>query len=355
MKEEEATTLVGEGSNGKETKQVKSLLYSIILVVPLTFCWYFASSKNAIATQQLVQTYDVIAQDISTAMPIMTVLTSLQILLGLFISFPLYLFSKAKVDCRDDIKEAWTRLKGTREGKTLCIVGYLHFIGCFFTNMGFSFGSATLVQVVKLLEPVETLIFMAFANVFFFQKTHGITAQKASGTFLVVTGASLLLLQKGINASMNPASVGFAFLSGFCMATRNVVQKSGSSSHSIRTQTQWLETLSNGLRTFFEINFIAGIPALTVLLLTPQKGEIISSIWNTLEGYGVQDVLFHSLYNMASISVLSITTAQTHSLLNVGKRITNVIAATIFFGVQLKSSRYLGLGKQKIPRCSIHK
>ena len=110
MKEEEATTLVGEGSNGKETKQVKSLLYSIILVVPLTFCWYFASSKNAIATQQLVEAYDFTVQDSSIAMPIMAVLTSLQILSGLFISFPfLYLFSKAKVDYRDDIvKDAWT-------------------------------------------------------------------------------------------------------------------------------------------------------------------------------------------------------------------------------------------------------
>jgi len=142
---------------------------------------------------------------------------------------------------------------------------------------------------------------------------------------------------------MNPASVGFAFLSGFCMATRNVVQKSGSSSHSIRIQTQWLKTLSNGLRTFFEINFIAGIPALIILLLTPQKGEIVSSIWNKFEGYGVQAVSFHCLYNMASISVLSITSAQTHSLLNVGKRITNVIAAAIFFGIQLEISGYLGL------------
>ena len=160
---------------------------SIILVVPLTFCWYFASSKNAIATQQLVQSYDVIGQDISFTMPVMAVLTSLQVLLGLLISFPLHLFSKAKVECTDDSKETWIRLKGTRERKTLCIVGSLHFIGCFFTNMGFSYGSATLVQVVKLLEPVETLVFMAFANVFFFQKSHGVTAQKTIGTFLVVT------------------------------------------------------------------------------------------------------------------------------------------------------------------------
>ena len=59
MNEEEVTALVEEssdGSDGKETKQLKGVFYSIILVVPLTFCWYYASSKNAIATQQLVQT-----------------------------------------------------------------------------------------------------------------------------------------------------------------------------------------------------------------------------------------------------------------------------------------------------------
>ena len=118
MTEKEVTALlVGETSDEKETTEqvnCKSLLYrylysTSILVVPLTFCWYFASSKNAIATQQLVETYDFTVQDSSIAMPIMAVLTSLQILLGLFISFPLYLFSKAKVDYRDDIvKDAWT-------------------------------------------------------------------------------------------------------------------------------------------------------------------------------------------------------------------------------------------------------
>lgn len=352
MNEEEVTALVEEGSNssnssnssdGKERKQIKGILYSIILVVPLTFCWYYASSKNAIATQQLVHTNDFIGQGPSFTIQMMAILTSLQILVGLSISFPLYLLSKEKVDSINDINDAWNQLKGTRQGKTLCIVGSIHFIGCFFTNMGFSYGTASLVQVVKLLEPVETLVFMAFANVFIFQKAHGVTTQKLSGTILVVSGALLLLLQKGINAGMNPASVGFAFLSGFSMATRNVVQKSGASSTPMKTQTQWLETLSNGLRTFVEINFIAAIPSLAVILLAPKSVEFMSLILNAVGGAGVQAVSFHSLYNIASISVLTITTAQTHSLLNVGKRITNVIAATIFFGVQLERSGFIGL------------
>ena len=357
MDDEEVTALVENGSNasddeegsnasnGKERKQVKSIFYSIILVVPLIFCWYYASSKTAIATQLMVQSNDIIGQGLSFTIPMMATLTSLQVLLGLSISFPLYLFTKAMLGDRihEDMNEAWTRLKGTREGKTVCIVGSLHFIGCFFTNMGFSYGTASLVEVVKLLEPVETLVFMAFANVFIFQRAHGVTTQKLSGTILVVTGALLLLLQKGINEGMNPASVEFAFLSGFCMATRNVVQKSGASSTPMKTQTQWLETLSNGLRTFVEINFIAAIPSLAVILLAPKSVEFMSSILNAVGGAGVQAVSFHSLYNIASISVLTITTAQTHSLLNVGKRITNVIAATIFFGVQLERSGFIGL------------
>ena len=54
-------------------------------------------------------------------------------------------------------------------------------------------------------------------------------------------------------------------------------------------------------------------------------------------------LLFHGLFNIASISVLSLISAQTHSLLNVGKRITNVAMASIAFGVQLENSGIFGL------------
>lgn len=49
----------------------------------------------------------------------------------------------------------------------------------------------------------------------------------------------------------------------------------------------------------------------------------------------IQAVIFHCLYNMSSITVLSLTSAPVHSLLNVGKRIANVLSAAVVFSVPL--------------------
>ena len=54
--------------------------------------------------------------------------------------------------------------------------------------MGFMYGSAILVQVVKLLEPVETLILITLVNVCCFRKGHGVTAQKFVGILFVIRG-----------------------------------------------------------------------------------------------------------------------------------------------------------------------
>ena len=59
---------------------------------------------------------------------------------------------------------------------------------------------------------------------------------------------------------------------------------------------------------------------------------------------GFQAIVFHGLYNIASITVLSLITAQSHSLLNVGKRIFNVFVATISFGEHFGLSGFVGLG-----------
>ena len=63
----------------------------------------------------------------------------------------------------------------------------------------------------------------------------------------------------------------------------------------------------------------------------------------TCEWYGFQAIGFHGLYNLASISVLSFISAPSHSLLNVGKRISNVIVATIAFKEKIGEEGVIGL------------
>ena len=353
-----------------EGQQNKTSLSLLLLITAFTIGWYYASSKNAIATQQLIQAYQSYGFDNKPRnLTTMAVLTSLQILVGLCISFPLYLLSKGYTHCTS-ARTTITNYTSTNKhdlSKHSILVGSLHFVGCLCTNMSFSYGSAVLVQVIKLLEPIETLFFVALVNVFYLHRPHGITATRAMAVLLVVFGASLLLLQKGISASANPLSVAFAFISGIIMATRNVMQKcrknavgqpdSNEITRSTKNEKQddWLSAASNSLEVFFQINVIAAIPACIFLVIaevshwhstgidTGMDTHVSSWIWNSADACGIHAVLFHGLYNIASISVLSLISAQTHSLLNVGKRIVNVAMASIAFGVQLDSTGICGL------------
>lgn len=237
-REEDSVSLLGSGI-GKEALRRENftfnMAYTSVLVVLLTSWWYFTSSKNAISTQQLVETDELKGQiqnnDASKAYA-MALLTSLQILVNvpLFLAFSSFRYKsqlRSLPYSNLNVDSLW-RLNA-RKIAIAGLVGVLHYFGSFFTNMGFMYGSATLVQVVKLLEPVETLIFMALVNMFIFRTDHGITSRKAAGTFFVVGGALVLLLQKGIKTRENPVSVVFALLSGLTLATRNVTQKSSKS------------------------------------------------------------------------------------------------------------------------------
>jgi hypothetical protein len=58
---------------------------------------------------------------------------------------------------------------------------------------------------------------------------------------------------------------------------------------------------------------------------------------------GKEAVIFHGLYNLASITVLCLISAQSHSLLNVGKRICNVLAAAVVFNEPVGHNEIMGL------------
>ena len=89
--------------------------------------------------------------------------------------------------------------------------------------MSFAYGSASLVQVIKLMEPMETILLTAAANTIWFGCPHGVVFTKVISVLIIFTGISLLLVQKSMK--VNPYSILFTISSGFAMASRNVVLK----------------------------------------------------------------------------------------------------------------------------------
>ena len=84
------------------------------------------------------------------------------------------------------------------------LIGLLHCIGCICTNVGFGYGSASLVQIIKLLEPVETLFLAALVQ----KSLKVFSFRKFASTVIVIAGTYMLLAGASIEAK--PRSIIFA-------------------------------------------------------------------------------------------------------------------------------------------------
>ena len=88
-----------------------------------------------------------------------------------------------------------------------------------------------------------------------------------------------------------------------------------------------------GMISFSTITILAAIAAIALILPIMAIGsispQIVSSFFENPDQALTKAVFFHCFYNIASITVLSLTSALVHSLLNVGKRIVNVLAGRL--------------------------
>ena len=320
---------------------------STVVIAILTSCWYYSSSITAISTQLILnkQKQDDGKQEVILAA---LVLTSLQLLIGsavgkLTLHFVSYYYDHSTLS---PIKG------GDHQSQKQYPLGLLHGLGCICTNVGFGFGSASLVQIVKLLEPIETLIlcvviqYMTYSGINSFTDTISqiVPFRKAIATLIIISGTFMLLSQKSLE--LNTYSLLFALGSGMCMSLRNVIKKKiekrGDKNHTV------VPTIPNGIQDFLSITISATMPTvlITIVMLVYNHqlaSSILYKIINNNSGVLMKAVFCHCIYNMASISVLGFTSAPAHSLLNVGKRIINVLAATMFFHIPLSFVGKIGM------------
>ncbi|KAK1748179.1 hypothetical protein QTG54_000118 [Skeletonema marinoi] len=333
------------------------------LIAICTSCWYISSNFNAIASQVLFSKFDVNEQDVQTVL-LAQLLTTSQLVLGTIFSITFFTCHRLVYGkTQGNSKKLFKKKVNVYD----FIIGVLHYVGSMCTNMGFAYGSASLVQCVKLLEPIETLILMVLAIIVrdnILSKSWDTTKleiqqivsiRKVASTFIIIGGTTLLLTQKSMQP--NPKSITFALVSGCCMASRNVLKKTTSSSNNSGMKGGQKEEVSShgafvaGVQSFTFITTMAAIPAMAVTLLCYVRNfsplnALVSSLFKSENGaleYLGRAVVFHCLYNVFSITVLSLTSATTHSLMNVGKRIVNVLAAAAYFGVNLSVSGKAGI------------
>ena len=270
----------------------------------------------------------------------MASLTALQLLVGLVIASILAIIvAPSTSSCNDRSKKYICCIKTNSTNGMSALIGFLHYCGCLFTNLGFAYGSASIVQVVKLLEPVETLLLV---SPMILNANHGrVTPEKVISVLVIVAGTSLLLFSNEMKLTANIHTIIFAVLSGFAMSSRNIAEKtaSGGQLSLAKGPKDWRREMFQGLNEFIKITIRVSIFSFLALLVS--AGFVNTEnlgMHSLLISMGLQAIVFHGLYNMASLSVLSLVSAQFHSLLNVVKRIiVNVtVVALVLFSKEMK-------------------
>jgi drug/metabolite transporter (DMT)-like permease len=199
-----------------------------------------------------------------------------------------------------------------------------------------------------------------------------LSGRKVVSTIMIIFGTTMLLGQQKKSSSLMEQNsytmcAYFALSSGFCMASRNVLTKKKddkvreqqqdnddeeSASSIITTTNTCREVFQKGLLNFATITIMSTLPAIIAISFYPWHYPKLlqlmlqhppSSSSESNQSLLPQTVIFHCLYNMASITVLSLTSAPVHSLLNVGKRIANVIFASMVFGIIIPKEGKVGL------------
>lgn len=285
--------------------------------------WYWTNGMNGISMQSYAEEVNDPAF-LSTAylrflstVALTGVVTTFQLLSGALIGRLLLLGLNRSITWQQITSTHWLPLSG------------LHALGSIATNLGFMYGKASLVQVIKLLEPFETLLLSHLL----FQEgkfTIGIVS-----SMLVVVGAAMSLL-KLQSTPPHPLSIAFAVLSGLTLSSRNVLQRKHHHQQHQESIQHWSK-LEKSIVQFTQLSFYSGLwtGAWAVVLYAIVRPHFVPCSF--------QVVLWHPLYNVFSMITLGFCSALTHSLLNAGKRVFAICMAMLWFREGLNPATLAGL------------
>jgi len=381
------------------------LLFARRFALPLCSiaAWYATNGMNGIAMQSLAgrTTEDSASSDANTSdkhkfadiMSITVAVTALQLLTGAVLGrIMLYAYAKfvptaamaaAVTDTTTTTKDPGGITDtcsgilflgvGKRGGwRETLLLPSLHGVGSLCTNLGFMYGSASLVQIVKLLEPFETLF---FTRILLSQDGEGKALTSGVISSMTLTVGAAVSLIKSRKTPPNPASVFFALCSGLALSSRNVLQRKflggssggggGSAASTPAKSTSdggvnapatvakaGEDKLAKALTKFTDMSLqsgmilaIAMVPLELAFLLAyrgddQQQLRVVSFLRNAVDW---RVLTWHPLYNAFSMITLSFCTALTHSLLNAGKRVFAIVMAILWFRESFTAATATGL------------
>ena len=291
---------------------------AIVLAIASTLIWFASNIANNIALQDFheAMTFDSVA--IEPRMEAMTFVTAVQMLCGVAMAIAL----KAVVGG----EKSWTLLRNGGTSAFALALGASHGFGSLATNMGFMFGSASFVQIIKLFEPWEMLTFDCIVK-----QWQGKPLQLTLGVVLsmaVIVGSAVSLLVDKMNGGSLIGAL-FAVTSGLLITSRIVFQKTFRFADSKSGFTQSLDE-------YLVMTFNALLVLIVTFLIqftisrTAENGEFVD-IADVVSLFRAELILFHPVYNLFSLVTLTFVASITHALLNVSKRVIGLLITLLWF------------------------
>lgn len=341
--------------------------------------WYFTNGMNGISMQSFAASLHTSHSDGKLTyddLSLTSVVTFLQLLagaaLGIGLLFVLSLFQQ-----HPNKPQKHFLSKTFSYTTSDLLLSSLHGIGSLATNLGFVYGSASLVQILKLIEPFETLLLTKLCSA----EESKLLSISIISSMTTVTMAAIALVQQR-NTKPHPAAIFFALCSGLALSSRNVFQRrwyskqptkpastsvdsnpsndmeSGkgtavattetiskpSGEPSVPSSSDQINRLLQSLTSFTQLSLQSGVMlAVMTLIQLLLSGNIIRvlsgftivpstlSLATSVHYISWKVFLWHPLYNVFSMVTLGFCSALTHSLLNAGKRVVAIIMAIVWF------------------------
>jgi drug/metabolite transporter (DMT)-like permease len=305
-----------------DTKSLRKGAPIFLLQIANIMAWYWTNGMNGISMQSYAGKLKNEPSVNTSATPrfldtlaTTCFITCLQLLMGAWIG-RLILFGLNR-------NMRWEQVTSTHWWP----LSFLHAIGSLATNLGFMHGRASVVQLLKLVEPFETL----GLSLLFFREGTANGGVLSSMVLVVGAATSLLKIQSTKTA---PLAIVFAILSGLSLSARNVLQRKH---HRTNDGVKELSKLECSIVQFTQLSFYSGIGmgSISAVLFVMIQPSILSP--------SASMILWHPLYNVFSMITLGFSSALTHSLLNAGKRVVSILMTVIWFKEGLNSKLLAGL------------
>jgi drug/metabolite transporter (DMT)-like permease len=333
------------GKSKRMASEVVDVLRFFALLLCNTIAWYVTNGMNGIALQSFsshVRDYRAEKEDLVSNIAVMLLVTGVQLAFGVVVGFVvLWAFSLMQPSAN----------RGRRFQVSMArqevILDSLHCIGSTCTNLGFSYGSASLIQILKLLEPFETLVLSRLLLPDESKITIGVVS---SMIFVVGSAVSLIRIRPD---KPHPHALLFAVLSGVTLSWRNVLQRKQHVQAQVDAQhedyNKHVSKVERSVELFTKLSFHSA--AMAFLVSFPLNGLLLATSTShsnvlrmvLVEALNWRVLTWHPLYNTFSMITLGFCSALTHSLLNAGKRVFAIVMAIVWFREDFTLATLLGL------------